>query len=42
VDEADHQLRVPKRAQRTAEQVNNEILAALEGWIRKTLSSAAG
>jgi uncharacterized protein len=41
VDEADHQLRVPKRADRSQEQVNGEVLAALEAWMRKTLGNAA-
>jgi uncharacterized protein len=41
VDEADHQLRIPKKADRTQEQVNNEVLAALESWMRKTLGSSA-
>ena len=42
VDETDHQLHVPKRAGRTQEQVNQEILATLEAWMRKTLGSATG
>jgi uncharacterized protein len=37
VDDADHQLRVPKKSGRTPEQVNAEVLAALEGWMKKTL-----
>jgi pimeloyl-ACP methyl ester carboxylesterase len=40
VDETDHQLHAPKRAGRTQEQVNQEILAALESWMRKTLGTA--
>jgi len=41
VDEADHQLRVPKKSGRTLEQVNAEVLAALEGWMKKTLGGAS-
>ena len=37
VDEADHQLRVPKKSGRTAEDVSHEIFATLEAWIKKTL-----
>jgi hypothetical protein len=40
VEEADHQLRVPKKSGRTPEQVNLEVQAALEGWMRKTLGAA--
>jgi len=41
VDEADHQLRVPKRSGRKSEQVSAEVLAALEGWMKKTLGDAS-
>jgi hypothetical protein len=41
VDEADHALRVPKKSGRTPEQVNAEILAALEAWMKKTLGGAS-
>jgi predicted alpha/beta-hydrolase family hydrolase len=41
VDEADHLLRVPKKSGRTPEQVNAEILATLEGWMKKTLGGAS-
>jgi hypothetical protein len=41
VDEADHQLRVPKKGGRSQEQVNGEVLGALESWMRKTLGSSA-
>lgn len=41
VDEADHQLRVPKRSGRKSEQVSAEVLAALEGWMKKTLGGAS-
>jgi predicted alpha/beta-hydrolase family hydrolase len=41
VDEADHALRVPKKSGRTPEQVNAEILSALEGWMKKTLGAAS-
>jgi predicted alpha/beta-hydrolase family hydrolase len=41
VDEADHTLRVPKKSGRTPEQVNAEILAALEAWMKKTLGGAS-
>jgi len=41
VADADHQLRVPKKGERSQEQVNGEVLAALESWMRKTLGSAA-
>jgi predicted alpha/beta-hydrolase family hydrolase len=40
VEEADHQLRIPKKAERSQEQVNSEVLAALESWMRKTLSTS--
>lgn len=39
VEDADHQLRVPKRGPRSQEQVNAEVLSALESWMRKTLSA---
>jgi uncharacterized protein len=41
VDDADHQLHVPKKSGRTPEHVNAEVLAALEGWIKKTLGGAS-
>lgn len=41
VADADHQLRVPKKGERSQEQVNGEVLGALESWMRKTLGSAA-
>jgi predicted alpha/beta-hydrolase family hydrolase len=41
VDDADHQLKVPKKSGRTPEQVNAEILATLEGWMKKTLGGAS-
>jgi len=42
VDETDHQLHVSKRAGRTQEQVNHEILAALlKTWMRKTSDTAS-
>jgi predicted alpha/beta-hydrolase family hydrolase len=39
VKDADHSLRVPKKSERSAEQVQNEILATLDAWIRTTLGS---
>jgi predicted alpha/beta-hydrolase family hydrolase len=35
--EADHQFKVLKRSERTQEEVREEILAAIEGWIQKVL-----
>jgi hypothetical protein len=32
---------VPKKSGRTPEQVNAEILATLEGWMKKTLGGAS-
>ncbi len=40
VEDADHQLRVPKKSGRTTEDVQAEVLAALESWMKKTLGSA--
>ncbi|MEN8159104.1 MAG: alpha/beta family hydrolase [Myxococcota bacterium] len=40
VEDADHQLRVPKKSGRTPEEVRAEVLAALEVWMKKTLGSA--
>jgi predicted alpha/beta-hydrolase family hydrolase len=37
VREADHLLRVPKKSGRIQEEVNTEILGALEDWIQKIL-----
>jgi hypothetical protein len=37
VEEADHFLRVPRRSGRTPEDVERELLAALETWIHKIL-----
>jgi len=39
VDEADHRFRVTKKSPRTQEQVVEELLATLEGWIQKVLGS---
>ncbi len=39
VEEADHQLHVPKKSDRTQEQVNHEVLAVLETWVRKSLGN---
>lgn len=41
VEDADHQLHVPKKSGRTPEQVNAEVLAALEGWMKKTLGASS-
>ena len=37
VDEADHALKTPKKSGRTSEQVSQEVLSTLEGWMKKTL-----
>ncbi|MDJ0787811.1 MAG: dienelactone hydrolase family protein [Myxococcota bacterium] len=37
VPEADHSFRVPKKSGRSAEDVEAEMLATLEAWIRQTL-----
>ena len=37
VEEADHGFRVAKKSGRTPEDVQQELLNALEGWIRKVL-----
>ena len=37
VAEADHGLRVSKKSGRTGDEVAQEVLATLEGWIRQTL-----
>jgi uncharacterized protein len=39
VEEADHQLHVAKKSPRSQDEVNREVLAVLETWIRKTLGS---
>ena len=41
VDQADHTLRAPKKSGRTPAEVQAEILATLEAWIRKTLGETA-
>ena len=40
VEEADHTLHVPKKGPRTQDEVNREVLAVLETWVRKTLGNA--
>ncbi len=40
VEEADHQLHVPKKGPRSQDQVNHEVLAVLETWVRKSLGDA--
>jgi hypothetical protein len=40
VEEADHSLHVPKKGHRTQDEVNREVLAVLETWVRKTLGNA--
>ena len=40
VEEADHQLHVPKKCQRSQDEVNREVLAVLETWVRKSLGTA--
>jgi len=37
VEDADHNLRVPKKSPRTNEQVAHEVARTLEAWLRKTL-----
>ncbi len=37
VHEADHTFRVPKKSSRTEEDVQQEVLATLEGWFQKVL-----
>jgi hypothetical protein len=39
VEDADHQLHVPKKSPRSQDEVNREVLAVLEAWVRKTLGT---
>ena len=39
VEEADHHLAVPKKGDRSQDEVNREVLTVLETWVRKTLGT---